>query len=50
MRNRYRLSAPQQENEFYRPYHHGADMGTLFLLGIEVGSNPHIISGLQTLG
>ena len=44
MRNRYRLSAPQQENEFYRPYHHGADMGT------PVPARYRIISGLQTLG
>ena len=28
MRNRYGLPAPQPENEFYRPYHHGTYLGT----------------------
>ena len=27
MRNRYGVSASQQENEFHRPYHHGAYLG-----------------------
>ncbi len=51
MRIRYRLSAPQQENEFYRPYHHGAHMGTpVPARYLRLGSYPRIISGLQTLG
>lgn len=50
MRNRYGISASQQENEFIGRVITALIWVLLFLLGIEVGANPHIVNGLQTLG
>lgn len=50
MRNWYGVPAPQQEMSFIGRVITALIWVLLFLLGIEVGANPRIINGLQTLG
>lgn len=50
MRNWYGVPAPQQEMRFIGRIITALIWVLLFLLGIEVGANPRIINGLQTLG